>query len=286
MRVSKTGIGIAKFDELDSFFPAQDILIKTGQLVQFASGVFGLNHIPLIVKQNVEQIIRDEFAKNNIIEVLLPSIHPKATWERSGRFSKYVEDGTMLVTETGNGTFCLSPTAEEAIIEFAEQRLISHKQLPVILYQISDKYRNEIRNRGYMFRGKAFSMMDAYSFDSSKEGLEKSYELVKECYLNIFKKLGLNILPVAADTGSIGGSKSEEFMLLSELGEDTILYNKDKNLALNTELLELENYEEVLRNEYNINSLEGFEKVKAIELRTYIPIRNNIFRINEFAIYR
>lgn len=266
MRISKIGLGTTKLDNLDAMFPGQDILIKTGQLVQYASGVFGLNHVPLAVKQNVEEIIRKEFASNDIIEVLLPSIHPKSTWERSGRYETYVNDGTMLITETGNGTFCLQPTAEEAIIEFVESKLNSYKQLPVILYQMNDKFRNEIRNRGYMFRGKLFTMMDAYSFDDSIENSIKSYEKIRKSYLNIFKQLGLNVIPVAADSGSIGGSKSEEFMMLSPLGEDTILYNKELNLGLNTEILEHENYMEILKENYNIDSLEGFEEVRSIEL--------------------
>lgn len=266
MRTSKTGLGITKVDNLDAMFPSQDLMLKTGQLVQYASGVFGLNNIALGVKQNLENIIRDEFYKNDIIEVALPLLHPQSTWERSGRYDGYVNDGTMLTTTTNHGTFCLQPTAEEAIIEFVEGKLTSYKQLPVIVYQMNEKFRNEIRNRGYMFRGKAFTMMDAYSFDETKEGLEKSYLKMKDCYMNVFNKVGLNVLPVAADTGSIGGSKSEEFMLLSPLGEDTILYNSKTKQALNEEILEKENYLEILKTEYNIDSLEGFEKVKSVEL--------------------
>lgn len=266
MKISDTGLGITKIENLDAMYPAQDLLIKTGQIYQYASGVFGLHNIPLKVKQNVEQIIRDEFEKNGIIEVSLPLIHPKSTWERSNRYNTYVDEGIMLITDSNHGTFCLQPTAEEAIIEFAETKLSSYKQLPVILYQMNEKFRNEIRNRGYMLRGKAFTMMDAYSFDESFEGLEVNYEKVKKCYLNIFKKLNLNVLPVAATSGSIGGSKSEEFMLISKLGEDTILYNKEKNLALNIEILELPNYETILKEKYDIDSLDGFVETKSIEL--------------------
>lgn len=266
MKLSKSGLKNIKLNNNEDMFAVQQILLDSGQLKQYASGVFGLGNILIKAKQNIENIIRDEFDKNDLVEIYLPTIQPKETWERSGRYEHYVSDGTMLVTETNHGTLCLAPTAEEAVIEFLENELSSYKQLPVIVYQIGEKYRNEIRNRGYLFRGKAFPMMDAYSFDKDFEGLKNSYNKVKKCYFNIFKKLELNAIPVVADNGSIGGKKSEEFMLISELGEDTILYNKNNNMGLNTEILEKENYEDILKNEYNISNISEFEKVKSIEL--------------------
>lgn len=266
MKLSKSGLKNIKLNNNDDMFAVQQILLDSGQLKQYASGVFGLGNIMIKAKHNIEKIIRDEFDKNDLVEIYLPTIQPKETWERSGRYEHYVSDGTMLVTETNHGTLCLAPTAEEAVIEFMENEISSHRQLPVIVYQIGEKYRNEIRNRGYLFRGKVFPMMDAYSFDKDFEGLNISYEKVRNCYFNIFEKLELNTIPVAADNGSIGGKKSEEFMLISDLGEDTILYNKKINVGLNTEILEKENYEQILKDEYNISDISDFEKVKSIEL--------------------
>ena len=152
------------------------------------------------------------------------------------------------------------------MVEFAREKLKSYKNLPVTFYQIGEKYRNEIRARGYLLRGKTFPMMDAYSFNSSEEDLAKTYDNIREAYLEIFNELGLEVLPVVADNGAMGGKKSEEFMLLSPIGEDTILYDEKTKTALNTEILERENYEEYLREEYNITDISKLEKRKAIEL--------------------
>ena len=138
--------------------------------------------------------------------------------------------------------------------------------MPTIFYQIGEKYRNEIRNRGYLLRGKSFLMMDAYSFDTDPEGLQKSYDIVREAYLEMAKRLGLEILPVVVDNGAMGGKKSEEMMVISPIGEDTILYDAKTKVALNTEVLEKENYEEYLKEEYGIEDISEFEEKKAIEL--------------------
>lgn len=266
MRLSKSGVGITKLENLDELFPAQDILIKSGQLFQYASGVFGLNSIPYKTRLNIEKLIRNTLDRYNAVEVILPTIQPKSIWDKSGRYDSYVEEGTMMTTETAHGEFCLAPTAEEAIIEFAKPLLPSYKSLPITFYQIGEKYRNEIRNRGYMFRGKAFTMFDAYSFNENPESLKQTYDIIKKAYKDIFDTFSLPVIPVAADSGAIGGSKSEEYMLISNQGEDTILFNKETGLGLNTEVLEFDNYETILKEEYGIDNLDGFEEVKAIEL--------------------
>lgn len=274
MRLSKIGMKNTKINKTTELHLAQRALLDSGQLYQFASGIFGLHNIPYKLKLNIENLVRKILNKYELCEISLPLIHPKEIWEKSGRFDKYIEEGVMLSTETNHGTLCLAPTAEEAIVEFAKNNLSSHKQLPTIYYQMNEKFRNEIRNRGYLFRGKTFSMFDAYSFDKDEAALNKSYLKMREAFLEIFKELSLPVIPVAADSGSIGGAKSEEFMLISPLGEDTILYNKEKNIALNTEILEKENYNEILKNIYGINSTDGFEKVKAIELGHIFQLGN------------
>ena len=172
----------------------------------------------------------------------------------------------MFSIQTEKGSYCLAPTAEEAVVEFAREKLKSYKNLPVTFYQIGEKYRNEIRARGYLLRGKSFPMMDAYSFNSSTEDLEKTYNNIRKAYLEIFEEIGLEAIPVAADNGAMGGRKSEEFMLLSSIGEDTILYDEKTKTALNTEILERENYEKYLETEYGITDISRLEKRKAIEL--------------------
>ena len=266
MKLSQAGMGTIRINQLDEMYPVQDILLQTGQLVQYGTGIYAYNNIPLLVRRKVEQIIQEELNKCGCIEILLPTLQPKSMWEASGRYTHYVEDGTMLTVESDKGSFCLAPTAEEAVVEFAREKLKSYKHLPAAFYQIGEKYRNEIRTRGYLLRGKTFPMMDAYSFNLDEEDLVNTYKNIREAYIKIFERLGFDILPVAADNGAMGGKRSEEFMILSPIGEDTILYDPESKIALNTEILERENYEEYLKQEYNITDISKLEKRKAIEL--------------------
>lgn len=266
MKLSQAGMGTVKLSNLDEMYPVQDILLQTGQLVQYGTGIYAYNNIPLLVKRNVEKIVTEKLNKYGCIEVLLPTLQPEKLWKDSGRYDHYVEEGVMLTVETDKGNFCLAPTAEEAMVEFAREKLKSYKNLPVTFYQIGEKYRNEIRTRGYLLRGKSFPMMDAYSFNTSEEDLANTYENIRKSYLEIFETIGLQAIPVAADNGAMGGKKSEEFMLLAAIGEDTILYDEQTKTALNTEILERENYEEYLAKEYGITDISRLEKRKAIEL--------------------
>ncbi len=266
MKLSQAGMGTIKLNNLDEMYPVQDILLQTGQLVQYGTGIYAYNNIPLLVKRNVEKIVTEKLNKYGCIEVLLPTLQPEKMWKDSGRFDHYVEEGVMLTVNSDKGNFCLAPTAEEAIVEFAREKLKSYKTLPVTFYQIGEKYRNEIRTRGYLLRGKSFPMMDAYSFNLSQEDLAHTYQNIRKAYLEIFETIGLKAIPVAADNGSMGGKKSEEFMLLAPIGEDTILYDPETGIALNTEILERENYEEYLEKEYGITNISRLEKRKAIEL--------------------
>ena len=226
MRLSKSGLGKTRLKNVDNMFPAQDILEQSGQIVQYGTGIYGYNNVPLKLKQKIESIIREELERCGCVEVELPILQPRKIWEDSGRWNKYVETGTMLTVNTEKGEYCLAPTAEEAVVEFAKKKIKSHKDLPTIFYQIGEKHRNEIRTRGFLLRGKSFPMMDAYSFNKDEQSLIESYDKVKQAYINIFKRLGLPTIPVVADNGAIGGKKSEEFMVLSDIGEDTVLYDE------------------------------------------------------------
>lgn len=266
MKLSKTGIGTIKLNNIDEMYPGQSILLQTGQLVQYGAGLFAYNTIPLLVKRNIEKIIIDTLNKYDCIECLLPSLQPDTIWKNSGRYEHYVNDGTMLITESNKGTFCLAPTGEEAVLEFAREKLKSYKNLPATYYQISEKYRNEIRTRGYLLRGKAFSMLDAYSFDVDEANMAKSYENVRKAFLEIFEKIGLPVIPVVADNGAMGGKKSEEFMMISAQGEDKILYDETTGIGLNTEILEREDYKEFLKSEYNIEDISNLKEIRTMEL--------------------
>lgn len=169
MRLSQTGLGTIRVNNLDKAYPAQDILMQTNQLVQYGTGIYAYNNVPLKLRQNVEAVVRGVLNKYGCIEILLPTMQPKSLWEESGRYSKYIEEGVMLAVESDKGEFVMAPTAEEAVTDFVRGRISSYKNLPVTLYQIGEKYRNEIRTRGYLLRGKSFPMMDAYSFDLEKK---------------------------------------------------------------------------------------------------------------------
>ena len=266
MKLSLTGMGTTKLNNIDEMYPGQSILLQTGQLVQYGAGLFGYGTIPLLVRRNIEKIVVDTLNKYGCIEVLLPTLQPDTIWKNSGRYDHYVNDGTMLITESNKGTFCLAPTGEEAMLEFAREKLKSYKNLPVTYYQIGEKFRNEIRTRGYLLRGKAFPMLDAYSFDENEEGMAKSYENVRKAFLEIFQKIGLDVIPIVADNGAMGGKKSEEFMLISNQGEDKILYDEKTKIGLNTEILEREDYKEYLKEEYGIEDISNFKEIRTMEL--------------------
>lgn len=266
MRLQKAGIGTIRINNLDEMYKGQDILLQSGQLVQYGAGIYAYGNIPLLLKRKVESIIQEVLNKYGCIEILLPTLQPDVIWKNSGRWDKYVNEGTMLTITSDKGEFCLAPTGEEAVVEFAREKLKSYKHLPVTYYQIGEKYRNEIRTRGYLLRGKAFTMMDAYSFDEKEEGLVEAYDNIRKAYMEIFERLGIKVIPVVADNGAMGGKKSEEFMMLSDIGEDTILYDEQTGIGLNTEILEREDYKEYLKNEYKITDISKLQEKRAIEL--------------------
>ena len=266
MKLSEAGLGTMRVNKLDEMYPAQDMLMQSGQLVQYGTGIFGYGNIAMLVKRNIERIIEQCLNEAGCTEIQLPTLQPDTIWKKSGRWDTYVNDGTMLVVDSDRGELCLAPTAEEACIEFMAEKLKSYKHMPVTVYQIGEKYRNEIRTRGYLLRGRSFLMMDAYSFDTDLSGLEESYAKVRNAYIKMGERLGIELLPVIADNGAMGGKKSEEFMLVSPIGEDTILYDENRKIALNTEVLEKENYEEYLKEEYGIEDISNLKTTTAIEV--------------------
>ena len=247
MKLSKTGMGTTKLNNIDEMYPGQSILLQSGG-------------------RKINEIIINTLNKHDCIEVLLPTLQPEKLWKDSGRYDTYVNEGTMLTVDSNKGSFCLAPTAEEAMLEFAREKLKTYKNLPATFYQIGEKFRNEIRTRGYLLRGKCFPMLDAYSFDIDEEGMVKSYQNLKNAFLEIFEQLGLPVIPVAADNGAIGGKKSEEFMMISPMGEDKILIDQNTGIGLNTEILEREDYKTYLEKEYGITDISKLKEVRTVEL--------------------
>ena len=260
------GMKNVKLSNLDEMYPVQDILLQTNQVKQYGSGVYAYDNVPLKVQDNIEEIIKRNFNKADFIEVQMPLLQQDELWKRSGRYDKYIEEGVMMLSETDKGIYCLAPTAEEAITTFVENRITSHKQLPVGFYQIGPKFRNEIRNRGYLLRGREFLMFDLYTFDKDEIGMMESYKKIRETYFKAFNEIGLDIVAVAADNSSMGGKNSEEIMAISTIGEDTILFDEETKQGLNVEVLEKDDAEEYLKENYGINDVKKLKEKKACEL--------------------
>lgn len=267
MRLSRGSIATAKNRLVSDEMLSQQILLQSGQVKRYAAGIYAKNTFLVKAQANIEKVIRTTLEKYDCVEVVMPLLQPKALWESSGRWDKYNQSGQMFYCDMPNGTYCMAPTAEEAMLDFVQSMVKSYKDLPINVYQIGAKFRNELRSRGGLLRSKEFTMMDAYSFHESQEDLAREYNHMRNAYLEIFKKLGLDVIPVKALNGDMGGNYSEEFMCLSESGEDTILVNADHSLAFNSELLELENASEYLEKNYGIKSdLSDFHEEHCIEL--------------------
>ena len=266
MKVSQIGLISRKLNKLDEHFPVQDMLIQTGQIEQFCSGIYAYGHVPYLLKKNIDNVISTILSKYGSSELSLPVLQPESIWKESGRLEKYVSEDVLYRCLTDKENYCLAPTAEEAVVTYAKSRLTSYKQLPVTYFQIGQKFRKEIRTRGYLLRGKSFDMMDAYSFGKNQEDLNIEYDNMKKAYLEIFEILGLDVQPVGADNGSIGGNRSEEFMCISDIGEDNIIFDKITGKAFNSELLERPDYKEYLKENYGIENIDMLETRKAVEL--------------------
>ncbi len=266
MRLSNLNIKKINLDDIDKSYSGQDILMKLGELYQFESGIYGYGNLWTKLERIVEDIIIDELDKAGCIQVEFPIIHPKKIWEQSKRWDIYTkETDTMFTIDSNLGEYGLAPTAEECATIFGANRLLSYKNLPATYYQINEKFRKEIRARGYLFRPRTFVMMDAYSFDKTEEDMKKSFDKMHDVYINIFKRLGINIISVVSDGGTIGGRVSEEFQALTEIGEDTILYDEKTNIGINKEVLEFEDKNEFVKHLNGIK-LEDMKECNSIEL--------------------
>lgn len=266
MKLSKLNIKKINLNDVDNNYAGQDILMKIGELYQFESGIYGYGNLWTKLERTVENIIIEELDKANAIQVEFPKLQPKKIWEQSNRWDMYTREGDIMFTLDNNlGEYGLAPTAEECATIFGANRLTSYKNLPAIYYQIGDKFRKEIRTRGYLFRPRTFVMMDAYSFDKSESDMKKTYELMHQVYLNIFKRLGIKIMPTISDNGVIGGSVAEEFQAATMIGEDKILFDETQNLGINKEVLDFPDREQYLE-QLGISDLSTLKEYNAVEL--------------------
>ena len=266
MRLSKLNIKKINLNDVDTGYSAQDILIKLGELYQFESGIYGYGNIWNKLQRNIEDIIIDELDKADCIQVDFPKLQPRKIWDQSNRWDVYTKESDIMFTLNNNlGEYGLAPTAEECATLFGSNRLPSYKSLPTTYYQIGEKFRKEIRTRGYLFRPRTFTMMDAYSFDVSKEEMHKTFNKMHDIYINIFNRIGINIIPVVSDGGTMGGRVSEEFQTFTDLGEDIILYDEKNNIGLNKEVLDFDDKETFIK-AFGVSNIEDLKEYHSLEL--------------------
>ncbi len=213
-------------------------LLRAGYIKQVAAGVY--TYLPLALRslKKIEQIVREELDAIGASELLMPTLQPAELWIESGRWNKY-GDTLMRMKDRHDRDFALGPTHEEVITYIVRDVLNSYKKLPITLYQIQTKFRDELRPRFGLMRGREFIMKDAYSFHDNEASLDKTYNDFYQAYTNIFTRCGLTFRAVKADSGNIGGSESVEFMVLTEIGEDTIVYSDSSDFASNIEVYDL-----------------------------------------------
>lgn len=237
MRTSKYLLSTLKETPNDAQVVSHQLMLRAGMVRPLASGLYNWLPTGLRVLKKVENIVREEMNKSGAIEVEMPVVQPAELWQESQRWEQYGPE-LLRFTDRGNRDFVLGPTHEEVITDLVRREVSSYKQLPLNLYQIQTKFRDEVRPRFGVMRGREFLMKDAYSFHTSRECLQETYEVMYRTYSAIFSRLGLDFRAVQADTGSIGGSASHEFQVLAQSGEDDIVFSTESDFAANIELAE------------------------------------------------
>lgn len=237
MRASQLLIATVKETPADAEVISHQLLLRAGFIRKLAAGMYNWLPLGLRTLRKVEAIVREEMDRSGAQEVLMPVVQPLELWEETGRAVQYGPELCRL-QDRHERAFCLGPTHEEVITDLARNELRSYRQLPVNFYQIQTKFRDEIRPRFGLMRGREFIMKDAYSFHISQESLQQTYDVMYDTYSRIFTRLGLDFRAVIADTGSIGGSGSHEFHVLADSGEDDIAFSDSSDYAANVEMAE------------------------------------------------
>lgn len=235
MKQSQSFIPTMRENPADAEVKSHQLLLRAGYIRQTASGVY--SYLPLAhrVLTKIENIIREEMNRIGAVELLMPALQQAELWQESGRWYSYGSE-LMRLKDRHERDFALGPTHEEVITSLVKDEIKSYKRLPLTLYQIQTKFRDEKRPRFGLLRGREFIMKDAYSFHATQESLDEVYEQVREAYRRIFTRCGLNFRAVIADSGAMGGKDTHEFMVLSEIGEDTIAYSDSSDYAANIEM--------------------------------------------------
>jgi prolyl-tRNA synthetase len=237
MKASRFFIGTLKEAPADAEIVSHKLMMRAGMIRRVAGGIYDYLPIGLRSVRKVEAIVREEMNRAGALELLMPAVQPAELWQESGRWEQYGPE-LLRFKDRHERDFVMGPTHEEVVTDIARREIKSYRQLPVNFYQIQTKFRDEIRPRFGVMRGREFIMKDAYSFDKDRDGLAESYRKMYDAYVRIFTRIGLEFRAVAADNGSIGGSGSHEFHVIAETGEDDIAYCPTSDFAANVEAAE------------------------------------------------
>jgi prolyl-tRNA synthetase len=245
MRLSQYFLTTLKDSPADASIISHKLMLQAGMIRQIASGLYNWLPFGKAILKKVEDIIREEMNKYGAIEMLVPCIQPASLWQKSGRLGvdNDLNAEMLKMRDRANQDMIFTPTAEEAVVQLIGSCLQSYKSLPLNIYQINWKFRDEIRPRYGIMRSREFLMKDSYSFHMTKEDALLTYEKMLQCYLSIYKRLGLTAIPVAANTGDIGGDYSHEFHILADTGESTIFYDATLEEKIKTEVMTLKSLE-------------------------------------------
>lgn len=237
MRARSFFLSTLKEAPADADIVSQQFMIRAGMIKKLAAGVYTYMPLGLRTIRKIEKIIREEMDRAGAVELLMPIVQPAELWQESGRWEKYGPE-LLRIKDRHGRDFVIQPTSEEVVTDIARQEIKSWRQLPVNFYHIQTKFRDERRPRFGVMRGREFTMKDAYSFDRDEAGASRSYDIMFDAYQKIFRRLGLMFRAVRADTGAIGGSRSHEFQVIADTGEDLIAYAPECDYAANIELAE------------------------------------------------
>ncbi len=235
MKVSHFPISTLRETPADAEIKSHQLMLKAGMIKRVSSGLYTWAPFGLKVMRKVENIVREELNKAGLVEMLMPTVQPAELWQESGRWEQFGPELLRMHDRKG-AEFCYGPTHEEIITDYARKELKSYKELPVTYYQIQTKFRDEVRPRFGVMRSREFIMKDAYSFHTTQESLQNTYDIIHAAYTRIFDRMGLKFRPVLADSGAIGGSTSHEFHVLADSGEDAIAFSNESEYAANIEL--------------------------------------------------
>lgn len=235
MHASHYHINTLKEAPAEAEVASHQLMTRAGMIRRIAGGIYTYMPLGLKVLRKIENVVREEMDRAGALELLMPVVQPAELWQETGRWEEYGAE-LLRIKDRHQRDFVLQPTSEEVVTDIVRNEIHSWRQLPVNFYHIQTKFRDERRPRFGLMRGREFTMKDAYSFDRDEASAQKSYDIMYEAYIRIFERLGLNFRAVAADTGSIGGSRSHEFQVIADTGEDEIVYNPDSDFAANIEL--------------------------------------------------